>query len=295
VGRTFLTGAGGFVGRSLLPRLAALGDVVGLDSGTGPPLDGVDTVRGDLLEPDAWRDALAGCDTVVHLAAVTGKAPAKTHFDVNLHGTERLLAAAATAGVRRFLFVSTIAVRFADIRNYPYALAKKRAEEAVRGSGLGHAIVRPTMVFGAGSPVQKGFAALAKLPVSPVFDGGRARVQPIDVEDLAGLIADVVRTDPFAGATLEFGGPDILTANELVGLMRATAGRGRGGRLALPTAPIRPLLSLLERIDPRLAPFTVGQLCTFRFDGVAEPNPYWLERSADLATVSAMVAAGAAA
>ncbi|MGD8276777.1 MAG: NAD(P)H-binding protein [Gemmatimonadota bacterium] len=292
--RIFLTGSGGFVGNRLLGRLAALADVVCLDLRAGPKPDGVTVLRGDLLEPDGWRDGLAGCDTVVHLAALTGKASAKLHFDVNLGGTEALLDAAAAAGVGRFLFVSTIAVGFGDIRRYPYALAKKEAEAAVRRSGLGHVIVRPTMVFGPGSPVQKGFAALAKLPVSPVFDGGRARLQPIDVDDLATFIADVVRADPFAGATLEFGGPEVLSANELVGLMRTAAGRGAAGRLSLPTAPLRPLLSLLERIDPRLAPFTVGQLCTFRFDGVAEPNPYWLERSADLVTVPAMIASGAA-
>jgi NADH dehydrogenase len=291
--RIFLTGSGGFVGGRLLDRLAAMGDVVCLDVTAGPKPDGVTTITGDLREPDAWRGALAGCDTVVHLAAVTGKAPAKRHFDVNLYGTAALLDAAAAAGVRRFLFVSTIAVRFADIRRYPYARAKKQAEEAVRRSGLGHVIVRPTMVFGAGSPVQSGLAALARLPVSPVFDGGRARVQPIAVDDLVQLISDVVRTDAFDGATLEFGGPDILTANELVGLMRSAAGRRPGGRLSVPTAPLRPLLAALESLDPRLAPFTVGQLCTFRFDGVAEPNPYWLERSAELTTVAAMVAAGA--
>jgi nucleoside-diphosphate-sugar epimerase len=289
----FLTGACGFVGRRLLPRLGAPGDVTGLAASAAPAPPGTRVITGNLLEPDAWKDALAGCDTIVHLAAVTGKAPAKVHFEVNLRGTETLLEAAAGAGVRRFLFVSTIAVRFDDIRRYPYARAKKQAEQAVRRSGLDHVIVRPTMVFGPGSPVQRGFAALAALPVSPVFDGGRARVQPIDVDDLGDLIADVVRDDPFDGATLEFGGPEVLTANELVGLMRTVAGRGAGGRLKLPTAPLRPILSALERIDPRLAPFTVGQLCTFRFDGVAEPNPYWLKRRADLVTVAAMIAAGA--
>jgi NADH dehydrogenase len=287
--RIFLTGSGGFIGRRLLERLAVAGDVVCLQHTARPLPAGVTGCRGDLREPGAWRDALAGCGTVVHLAAVTGKAPAVRYEDVIVRGTESLLEAARAAGARRFLYVSTIAVRFSDIRRYPYARAKVRAEEAVRASGLAHVIVRPTLVFGAGSPGQAGLESLARLPVAPLFDGGRARVQPIDVADLADLAGDVLREDPFDGATLEFGGPEVLTVADLIARMRAAAGRGAGPALTVPTAPLRPILTLLERIGPRLAPITVGQLGTFRFDGVAEPNPYWQARRARLRTVASML------
>lgn len=291
--RIFLTGSGGFIGRRLLEQLAVAGDVVCLQRTARPLPPGVTACRGDLREPGAWRDALAGCGTVVHLAAVTGKAPASHYLDVIGRGTESLLDAARAAGVSRFLHVSTIAVRFSDIRRYPYARAKVQAEEAVRESGLPYAIVRPTLVFGAGSAVQAGFESLARLPVTPLFDGGRARVQPIDVADLADLTGDVLRDDPFDGATLEFGGPEVLTVADLIARMRAAAGHGAGPALTVPTAPLRPVLSLLERIDPRLAPITVGQLGTFRFDGIAEPNAYWQARRARLRPVASMLEAGA--
>jgi NADH dehydrogenase len=290
--RIFLTGADGFVGRRLVERFQG-GELVSLQQTDRPPAAGASIVRADLRNPAAWRASLAGCDTVVHLASVTGKAPASLYFDTNLRGTEALLEAARSAGVRRFLFVSSIAVRFDDIRQYPYARSKLQAEAAVRAAGLPYVIVRPTMVFGPGSPVQAGFESLARLPVSPVFDGGRARVQPIHVEDLADLIADGVRDDAFTGATLEFGGPEVVTVSALIERMRSLAGRAAGRLLSVPTAPLRPLLALLERIDYRLAPITAGQLCTFRFDGAAEPNGYWEARRAGLRSLAAMLEGGA--
>ena len=84
----FLTGATGFLGRHVLRRLVAggRGPVVCLardpsrfpDTGDAP----VDCIRGDLDAPERWEDALRGCDTVVHLAALTGKAKPAEHFRV---------------------------------------------------------------------------------------------------------------------------------------------------------------------------------------------------------------------
>lgn len=293
MGRIFVTGGGGFVGRGLLDRLSAAGDVISLQRTDAPLPPGVTGCRGDLREPGPWRAHLEGCDTVVHLASVTGKAPARDYAEVIGHGTKALLDAAREAGVRRILHVSTIAVRFADIRHYPYARAKLRAEQAVRASGLGHVIVRPTMVFGRGSPVQAGLESLARLPVTPVFDGGRARVQPIDVADLTSLFLEVLAADPFAGAILEVGGPEVLSVRDLLARMRGAAGRRAGPMLSVPTAPLRPLLALLERIDHRLAPITVGQLGSFRFDGVAEPNALTLARQPGMRTITAMLETGA--
>lgn len=287
--RIFITGSGGFVGRRLLPRLAGHDLVCLLQAEEESLPEGPTVWRGDLRRPEDWQRGLEGCDTVVHLASVTGKAPANAYFEVNLRGTEALLNAALDAGISRFLFISSIAVRFDDIRQYPYARSKRDAEAAVRESGIGHVIVRPTMVFGPGSPIQSALRSLAGLPASPVFDGGRARVQPIHVEDLADLLADVLEADPFAGTVLEFGGPAALSMTSLIARMRSAAGRSPGLRLHLPTAPLRPLLSLLERIDHRLAPFTVGQLASFRFDGVAAPNAYWENRRPVLRSVAGML------
>ena len=81
----------------------------------------------DLGTPAAYLDALRGCDTVVHLAAVTGKAKPTDYFRVNREGTRALVDAAKAAGVRQLLHVSTIAVKYRDEQRYFYAHSKRDA------------------------------------------------------------------------------------------------------------------------------------------------------------------------
>ena len=134
--RVFLTGGSGFVGRRLLTELAAAGhQLVALDhSGRLGALaaSGIEIVHADLLEPAGYRDALAGCDMVLHLAAATGRAPAAEHHRINARGTETLVSEARLAGIANFLFVSSIAVSFPDLRGYHYAQSKQQAEELLK-------------------------------------------------------------------------------------------------------------------------------------------------------------------
>ncbi|HET9298877.1 MAG TPA: NAD-dependent epimerase/dehydratase family protein, partial [Candidatus Polarisedimenticolaceae bacterium] len=134
----FLTGAGGFVGRHLLPRLRARGIEVTCLVRRAPAPDAMAArwVVGDLTQPGPWEDALAGVDLVLHAAAATGAASPEAHARVNAEGTEALLRRAVARGVGRFVFVSTVAVKFKDKRHYPYAQAKERAEAAVRAAGI---------------------------------------------------------------------------------------------------------------------------------------------------------------
>ena len=271
----FLTGARGFLGRHLLPRLTERGIEVTclVRRDPGPEAAGTRWVVGDLTQPGPWEEALAGVDAVLHTAAATGAAPADVHARVNAEGTASLVRRAAAAGVNRFLFVSTIAVKFKDKHRYPYAQAKERGEAAVRGGGIPWAIVRPTMIFGPGAPVLEGLRRLARLPVVPLFGGARARVQPVDVRDLAAILAAVTEDASFSGQVLEAGGPDVVTVAELLSVLRRLEGRPPR-TLSFPARPVASLLWALERAGLRL-PVTAGQIATFVEDGVAE-GPAWV-------------------
>jgi NADH dehydrogenase len=282
--RTVLvTGAGGFVGRRLAARLDPTAFAVRAAGRSAEiPMD-----LPGRLPPDA---ALAGVDAVVHLAAATGKVREAAHFAVNAEGTEALLKQAARCGVRDFLFVSTVAAGFADVRRYPYARSKQRAEAAVAAGGLRYTIVRPTLVAGRGGGAWEGLAKLARLPASPVFGDGATPLQPVHVDDLADALAAVLRDGRFAGETLDVGGPERVPIGELIRKLRAAQGRAAGRVLRLPLGLTRGAVGLVEDVVGPVLPITAGQLSTFGEDGTARPNDLADRLRPGMKTVDEMIA-----
>jgi nucleoside-diphosphate-sugar epimerase len=277
----FITGASGFIGSHLLDAIPSdySGAVVCLTRRPellAPRLTAHPAwraVQGSLENADTYRDYLAQVDTVLHLASVTGKAHRREYHDTIVEGTRSLLTECARQGVARFGFVSSIAAKFRDQRHYPYAEAKRHAEDLVRASRLAHVIFRPTMVFGLGSSVFEGLRKLATAPVMIVFGDGRVRVQPVDVSDVAACLWGVLAGEEPTGETLEIGGGQVLTIEELLRSIRVKA-RGRSGpAVHLPLWPLRATLAALEPFALSLLPVTAGQLASFANDGVADRNP----------------------
>lgn len=292
-----VTGATGFVGRRLVPRLLDRGHTVVAVVRTATALDPrVRAVVAPLTDIDALASAVAGADAVLHLAATTGKAPAAVHQAVNRGGTDALVAACRRAGVPRLLFVSSIAAGFADQRGYPYAQAKREAEAVVQASGLRTLIVRPTAIFGAGSAVQRALAGLAAAPVLPVIGPGTTPLQPVHVDDVADAIADLVGEDHFTGETLDLGGPDAVPVADVLRRLRVAAGRGPGPVLRVPAGLVLVPLRLAERLGlGDVLPVSSGQFASFVQSGAARPHPWTEARRARLVTLDVMLATVAAA
>lgn len=273
-----ITGGSGFLGRRLLERLdfsrfPAVYCLMRRPPRSLPSAANLHIVEGSLDDPAHWREILSRCRTVVHLAAVTGKATRREHFAGNLHATETLLRECRSAGVERFLFTSTIAAQFRHTGRYFYAQAKIAAERAVRESGLAFTIVRPTMIIGPGSPVLDGLARMSALPLFPVFGRGRTPVQPIEVTDLADRLAGLLHEDRFQGETLAAGGPDVLSIEEFMTAVRRFRRLPEKKPLHLPLSLVLPVLAVLEPLAYRFMPLTIGQLATFRDDGSCGPTP----------------------
>jgi nucleoside-diphosphate-sugar epimerase len=190
--RILVTGANGFVGRSVCRKLIASGSVpiAGIrDLNIWPELQqavpGLNQVSllGDLGADPNLRDSFSGASVVVHLAARvhvmrdSARDPLREFRKVNLNGTRSIALAAVAAGVRRLIFVSTVKVHgeFTSENPFrenippnpvdPYGISKWEGEEALRAiaaeTGLELVIVRPPLVYGPG--VRGNFLRLIKL------------------------------------------------------------------------------------------------------------------------------------
>ena len=287
----FLTGATGFIGRQVVARLdpqrfpivrcLVRPDTARRTPGWSHP--GLDIVPGTLEDPSSYASALAEADVVLHLAAITGRASPRTYHRINVEATRQLL----NIGRARFIFVSSIAAAFSRTRAYHYAKSKLAAETLVRASARNHVIVRPTMVFGPGSPVAEKLARLAMGRL--VFGHGRVLVQPIDVGDLADLLVTLGATDPLPDDLLEAGGPDVVSLDTLLAGMRRSAGVADATFLHLPVRPIIEGLALLEGIGLRCAPVHAGQLASFVNDSAADPAKRPAQLPRRLRTLDAML------
>ena len=168
---------------------------------------------------------------------------------VHEQGAETLAREAAAAGVARFVLVSGIG---ADPESgSAYIRSRGRGERVVQEAFPGATIVRPSAMFGPGDALFGTLAHLARLlPVLPLIGGGRTRLQPVYVEDVAEAIARILADPATAGRTYELAGPEVYTMRELVMIVLritrqttlARAGTLRGGPAsgALVRAPAKP-------------------------------------------------------
>ncbi len=255
-----VTGASGFVGGHVVRALAAAGERVrALVRGArgAAALEGVDCelVQGDVTDVESLRSAVEGCTAVVHLVAILVGKPADFER-VMTQGTTSLLEAAVDAGVKRFVQMSALGTNEQTKDTVPYYRAKWAIEEAVRASGLSHAILRPSFVFAGDGGALMQFARIARLaPVTPVIGSGTQRLQPIWADDLARAVTLAVRGGD--DVLVELGGPDVVDWNEFWSRLKAALGTRRPA-LHLPFWFMRPQAFMLERL-PR-PPVTRDQL-----------------------------------
>lgn len=293
-GTMFITGAAGLVGTALLKRLRPSGTRLKLllrTSGLKVPKTALDQVIwGNIDDPSSYGAKLKGVDTVIHLAATTGKAAPKEFQHINVDGTAELLEASKKAGVKNFLYVGSIASGYADTRYYAYAESKRQAEKLVAESGLRYAILRPTLILGHESSIWKTLTKIATLPIVPLFGGGKVMVQPVDVEDVARALATIVERDWFDGEVFEFGGKDALTMRAFLDLVHRSCAGGSARFLPLPLKPIQHLLALIEPVARKYLPATAGQLCLFANSSASGRNRLWDALEPDMPTTADLVA-----
>ena len=275
----FVTGATGFVGHAVLQRLCALGHVVRclVRRGSERDLHGLGAIariEGDVLIRRGLEEGMVGCDAVIHLMGIIREHRAtKASFEsVHVEGTRNVLEAAKAAGVQRYLHMSALGTRRGAASRYHQT--KWAAEEAVRASGLGWTIFRPSIIYGRGDGLVTMLASMVRrLPVVPVIGSGRQRLQPIPVEQVAAGFAGALDQAATIKQTYEVGGPEAVTMLELLDLIGRALGRQRVRKAHVPLGVMRPLARVLHPLPG--FPVTPDQLLMLGEDSVCDPRPFF--------------------
>jgi dihydroflavonol-4-reductase len=281
--KAFVTGGTGFIGKRVVGRLRGRGDeVVALVRDPAKATElldlGCTLVEGDLSSDDAIRGGGEGCDSVFHIAAVykvgIPKKEREAMYDANVRGTERILDAAADAGVKRIVYVSTGNV-FGDTKGqvvdetYERNLAdgflsyydetKFRSHEIVReriAQGAPIVIVQPGVVYGPGDHSEVGNLIeqlrTGKLRMRMFPD---ARYNFVFVDDVADGIL-LAHDKGQAGEAYLLGG-EVASMDDLYEKTAAVLGK-KPPRMALPVAiakassPLGPVIGPLMGFPPNM-------------------------------------------
>jgi nucleoside-diphosphate-sugar epimerase len=210
--RVLVTGATGFVGRATCSELRGRGhDVVALVRRPGSEPDGTEGIAGDISTPDESLNqalAKAKADCVIHLAAEIASQRSVAKIEAtNVDGTRRLVEAAAASGSPKFVFCSTVVTGEANGEllepdkplpvETPYGRSKQDGERIVAESGLPHAIVRPSHVYGSGGWYEEEFVKRLRQPGRfAVIGRGDNWWDVVRVEDVASALVDAAEKAP---------------------------------------------------------------------------------------------------
>jgi uncharacterized protein YbjT (DUF2867 family) len=252
--RMLVTGASGFVGSLLAPRLQAEGhEVVALardplrardalaraaarvqEDGRGAAREAaragaareIEIVTGDVLTGEGLASALAGVEVAYYLihSMERTRSGALPFADRERAAAERFARQAARAGVRRIVYLGGISPRWQEngAGAHPRAgtsphLASREEVERILLGGVGDSVaLRASIVIGANS---RSFRLLVRLvermPVLALPSWQRFRTQPIDARDITEMLV-VAAAAPLGGSSLEVGGPEILSYGEML-------------------------------------------------------------------------------
>ncbi|MGH2726169.1 MAG: complex I NDUFA9 subunit family protein [Actinomycetota bacterium] len=285
-----VTGGTGFVGRHVVARLKTAGFDVRVLARHPQNKPGVEEVAGSVSDPAAVRRAVDGVDAVIHLVAIIVERGSRTFESVNHRGTRNVVDAMSAAGVSRLIHLSALGA--GPDERFPYLRSKWQGEEAVRESSLRWTILRPSVLFGEGAGFFRPIMwSLRWAPVYPLPAGGRTRFQPLAIEDLATCMVASLAGEQI-GATLDLGGPEVLTFSDIVRTVATTLGKKRR-MVSIPVWAARPFAFVqglrkeplvtneqldMVVLDNTCAPDSVERAFGFRPVRMADADLRWLAR-----------------
>jgi uncharacterized protein YbjT (DUF2867 family) len=275
-------GGTGFLGRRIVERLAREGAI--LRVAVRHP-DRVETLaksigRGrtipfaaDVRDQSTVAAAIAGAESVVNVVSAYVETGGVTYSAIHVHGAGNIAAACQQQSVPRLVHISGIGANPAS--QSKYIRARGLGELAVQKEFRPATILRPSVLFAVDGGL---LAVLEKLaqstPIIPLIAGGRTRLQPVHVNDVAEAVHQSLCRPDAVGKTYELGGPETYTIRQIVGLILAQKGRSRRF-ISIPFALASPLARVLERFPG--APLTVAQVDLLRDDNILRTSTLGFE------------------
>jgi uncharacterized protein YbjT (DUF2867 family) len=242
--RVVVLGGSGFVGRHLVARLSAAGDVVVVPTRRREEakhlilLPTVEVLEADILDRGALARVLSGAAAVINLVGILNESGQDTFARCHVELAKALTAACAAAGVRRLIQMSALNADPAGPS--AYLRSKGEAEAIIKASGLRWTIFRPSVIFGPEDSFLNLFAGIARaLPVIALA-APDARFAPVYVGDVAACMAKALSDDATLGESYDLCGPAAYSLRDLVKYVGEVSGAVR------PILPLGPTLSKLQ-------------------------------------------------
>jgi nucleoside-diphosphate-sugar epimerase len=261
-----VTGGTGFTGQALAKRLAQDGHRVQALARAGselPDLPDIVRIEGGLRDPEAIERLVAGADTVFHIAAMYRKEGSYEEFlAINYEATRLLLEASRRAGVRRFVYCSTIGVH-GSVDNAPAdetaafsprdfyqetkALAEQYCRDEMARGGLEIAIIRPCAIYGPGDTRMLKMFRMVRRGLFFFVGDGEANFHPVYIDDLVDAFLLCMDKPDAVGEVFIIGGPRYLPLREYVGAAAKALNR-KPPWLHLPYEPLYQLARTMEAV-----------------------------------------------
>jgi UDP-4-keto-D-FucNAc 4-reductase len=266
-----VTGASGFIGRQLVDRLVSIGEsVVAISRRGSATADSRHVAVDDYINCGGLARELRGVDTLIHLAArahqgSAGTADAELFRAANVQATASVARACLEAGVKRFVFVSSIGVhgsssarpfteQDAPAPSEAYARSKWEAERALpalcASGDMDYVIVRPPLVYGPHCPGN--FARLARmvsrLPLVPLGDLRAAR-SFIGIDNLCDALWVAATHPGCRHGTFVVADEQTTCVAEVAQIMLRASGRGAWRMLSVPRSAMAALFQVAGRGD----------------------------------------------
>ncbi|MGE8637473.1 MAG: SDR family oxidoreductase [Achromobacter sp.] len=214
-------GAHGFVGRAFCDALARDGHRVlkGVREATRPDEIAIDYMAD--TDPAAWTDRLRGIHVVINAVGILIEGAGATFDHIHRRTPIALFDAAHRAGVRHIVQLSALGAEHGDT---PYFQSKRAADDHLQSLPVAHHILRPALVYGEQGASARFFRALASAPVHLLPAGGRQLLRPMQVAELAEIVARLLRGEYHGPAVMNLVGGTEVEFRQMLAVYRASMG-----------------------------------------------------------------------